>query len=109
MNVARKEGARSTESLPRSRRYGPGAARRTRRRGSLALLGGTDISYVVQDSPMEVKERPQNVVSFVSFRDLDAAGASKAAPAVRIGGMDVLLNVDINNDVKAGVDLGQRR
>ena len=54
---------------------------------------------------MEVKERPQNVVSFVSFRDLDAQEPSEAAPAVRIGGMDVLLNVDINSDVKAGVDL----
>ncbi len=74
-------------------------------RGSLALLGGTDISYVMQDSPMEVKERPQNVVTFVSFRDLDSQEPSEAAPEVRIGGMDVLLNIDINSDVKAGVDL----
>ena len=74
-------------------------------RGSLALLGGTDISYVMQDSPMDVKERPQNVVTFVSFRDLDAQEPLDAAPAVKIGGMDVLMNVDINSDVKAGVDL----
>ena len=74
-------------------------------RGSLALLGGTDISYVMQDSPMDVKERPQNVVTFVSFRDLDAQEPLEAAPAVKIGGMDVLMNVDINSDVKAGVDL----
>ncbi|WP_064975376.1 translocation/assembly module TamB domain-containing protein [Alistipes provencensis] len=74
-------------------------------RGSLALLGGTDISYVMQDSPMDVKERPQNVVTFVSFRDLDAQEPPEAAPAVKIGGMDVLMNVDINSDVKAGVDL----
>ena len=74
-------------------------------RGSFALLGGTDISYVMQDSPMDVKERPQNVVTFVSFRDLDAQEPLDAAPAVKIGGMDVLMNVDINSDVKAGVDL----
>ena len=74
-------------------------------RGSLALLGGTDISYVMQDSPMDVKERPQNVVTFVSFRDLDAQEPPEAAPAVKIGGMDMLMNVDINSDVKAGVDL----
>ena len=49
-------------------------------RGSLALLGGTDISYVMQDSPMDVKERPQNVVTFVSFRDLDAQEPLDAAP-----------------------------
>ena len=37
----------------------------------VALLGGTDINYVMQDSPMDVKERPQNVVTFVSFSELD--------------------------------------
>lgn len=74
-------------------------------RGSVALLGGTDISYVMQDSPMDLKERPQNVVTFVSFRDLDAQGYTAPAPEVRIGGMDVLMNIDINNDVKAAVDL----
>ena len=106
VNVARKEGApvygKAYFDLDATAR---GPLDELVVRGSLALLGGTDISYVMQDSPMEVKERPQNVVSFVSFRDLDAQESSEAAPAVRIGGMDVLLNVDINSDVKAGVDL----
>lgn len=74
-------------------------------RGSVALLGGTDISYVMQDSPMEVKERPQNIVTFVSFSDLDSQAADQTLAPVRIGGMDVLFNVDINDDVKAAVDL----
>ena len=74
-------------------------------RGNIALLGGTDINYVMQDSPMDVKERPQNVVSFVSFRDMDTREPTEPAQTVRIGGMDVLMNVDINNDVKAAVDL----
>ena len=74
-------------------------------RGNVALLGGTDINYVMQDSPMDVKERPQNIVTFVSFRDMDSQQVAEAAPAVRIGGMDVLLNVDINSDVRAAVDL----
>lgn len=74
-------------------------------RGNVALLGGTDISYVMQDSPMEVKEHPQNLVTFVSFSDLDSEGYVAPSQDIRIGGMDVLLNVDINNDVKAAVDL----
>lgn len=74
-------------------------------RGSVALLGGTDINYVMQDSPMDVKERPQNVVTFVSFRDMDSQDFTLTPQTVRIGGMDVLLNVDINNDVSAAVDL----
>ena len=74
-------------------------------RGNVALLGGTDINYVMQDSPMDVKERPQNIVTFVSFRKLDSQGQEETSQAIRIGGMDVLVNVDINNDVQAAVDL----
>ena len=66
---------------------------------------GTDINYVMQDSPMDVKERPQNIVTFVSFRELDSQGQEETSQAIRIGGMDVLVNVDINNDVQAAVDL----
>ena len=54
---------------------------------------------------MEVKEQSQNVVSFVSFRDLDAQEPLEELPPVKIGGLDIALNVDINNDVKAAVDL----
>lgn len=74
-------------------------------RGNIALLGGTDINYIMQDSPMDVKERPQNVVTFVSFRDMDTQEPAVPSSPMRIGGMDVLMNVDINNDVKAAVDL----
>lgn len=74
-------------------------------RGNVALLGGTDINYVMQDSPMDVKERPQNIVTFISFRELDSQGQEETSQAIRIGGMDVLVNVDINNDVQAAVDL----
>ena len=74
-------------------------------RGNVALLGGTDINYVMQDSPMDVKERPQNVVTFVSFSELDTQTPDDTPQEVRIGGMDVLVNVDINNDVQAAVDL----
>ncbi len=74
-------------------------------RGSVALLKNTDINYVMQDSPMDVKERPQNIVTFVSFRDMDSQSFAEVSPAVRIGGMDILLNIDINNDVQAAVDL----
>lgn len=82
-------------------------------RGRVALLGGTDISYVMQDAPMDVRERPQQVVSFVSFDELDMQEPPAEAPrTVRIGGMDLQLDVDISDDVRAGVDLsadGQNR
>lgn len=82
-------------------------------RGRVALLGGTDITYVMQDAPMDVCERPQQVVSFVSFDKLDTQEPPAEAPlTVRIGGMDLQLDVDISDDVRAGVDLsadGQNR
>lgn len=74
-------------------------------RGNVALLGGTDINYVMQSSPLEVKPQSQNVVSFVSFEELDAQEPPADLPPIRIGGLDMALNVDINNDVKAAVDL----
>lgn len=74
-------------------------------RGNVALLGGTDINYVMQGSPMEVKEQSQNLISFVSFRELDAQEPLEELPPVKIGGLDIALNIDINNDVKAAVDL----
>ena len=74
-------------------------------RGNVALLGGTDINYVMQDSPMEVQEQSQDVVSFVSFRELDNREPFEELPPVKIGGLDIALNIDINNDVKAAVDL----
>lgn len=74
-------------------------------RGNVALLGGTDINYVMQSSPLEVKQQSQNVVQFVSFAEIDNREAFEELPPVRIGGMDIALNVDISNDVKAAVDL----
>lgn len=106
VNVARKEGTavygKAYLDLDASAR---GPVSELVVRGSVALLGGTDINYIMQESPMDVKERPQNVVTFVSFADLDSQGFEAPSPAVQIGGMDVLMNIDINNDVKAAVDL----
>ncbi|MFQ7501929.1 MAG: hypothetical protein ACLRMJ_00070 [Alistipes finegoldii] len=39
----------------------------------------------MRDSPMDVKERPQNIVTFVSFRDMDNQSFAEATPTVRIG------------------------
>ncbi len=75
-------------------------------RGRVALPSGTDVSYVMQDAPLDVKERPQQIVNFVSFRELDEEPLlEKPVGIERPGGMDVALDIDIGNDVRAGVDL----
>ncbi|EKC52529.1 hypothetical protein OBE_13042, partial [human gut metagenome] len=64
-------------------------------RGRLALLRGTELTYVMQDSPTEIRNESQDVVTFVSFRDetQEPAPETEAAP-VRIGGMDLQLEID---------------
>lgn len=75
-------------------------------RGRVALLNGTEVGYVMQDAPMEVENRPQQIVRFVSFSELDEEPLLEApAKTARLGGMDVQLGIDIGNDVRAGVDL----
>ena len=54
-------------------------------RGSVALLKNTDINYVMQDSPMDVKERPQNIVTFDSFRDMDNQSFAERSEERRVG------------------------
>lgn len=75
-------------------------------RGRVALLNGTEVGYVMQNAPMEVENRPQQIVRFVSFSELDEEPLLEApAKTARLGGMDVQLGIDIGNDVRAGVDL----
>lgn len=74
-------------------------------RGNVALLRGTEINYVMQDAPSEIEQQSQDVVSFVSFEELDAAEPAAPAATLRVGGLDVLMNIDINDNVALGVDL----
>ena len=74
-------------------------------RGNVALLRGTQINYVMQEMPSEIEQQSQDVVSFVSFAEEDAAEPAAPAADLRIGGLDLLMNVDISDDVQMGVDL----
>lgn len=76
-------------------------------RGNIRLLNGTEITYVMRDSPLEVESREQNIVTFVSFSDTTAVQTVDSVTQVRIGGMDILMNVDIDNAVKAAVYLSE--
>lgn len=74
-------------------------------RGSVGLLGGTDVSYIMQDAPLDVKQQNQNIVTFVSFKDTTAQTTTDTVQPMRVNGMDILMNVNVNNQVKLGVDL----
>lgn len=75
-------------------------------RGSVSLLTGTDLTYVMQDSPMDVRDNSQNVVTFVSFADtLDLEPLRRPRPMS--AGTNILVDLRIENDVKLSVFLSR--
>ncbi len=76
-------------------------------RGGIALLGGTDITYVMKDSPLEVKNSAQEIVSFVSFSDTTTVFAADSVPMLRMTGIDIQMNVNVDNSTRLGVDLSE--
>ncbi len=80
--------------------------------GNLNLLAGTQVTYVMQASPLEVKTQNQNVVEFVDFADTTAVLRADTANRIRIGGMNLMMNVGIAPSVQVAVylsDDGQNR
>ena len=59
----------------------------------------------MQDAPLEVKQQNQNIVTFVSFKDTTSQTTTDTVRPMRVNGMDLLMNVNVNNQVKLGVDL----
>lgn len=49
-------------------------------RGSVDLLRGTEVNYVMQDAPPELKNRAQNMVTFVSFSDTVSQRQDRPVP-----------------------------
>ena len=76
-------------------------------RGDVSLLGGTEVNYVMQDSPLEVKQQNQNIVTFVSFNDTTEFEQFDSIRPMKINGLDIQVNVNVNNSVKLGVDLSE--
>lgn len=73
-------------------------------RGNLSLLGNTDVSYVLTDSPLTVQDRLGSLVTFTSFRDT-ATVVRQEAPTVSLGGLDMAMMVHIDPSVRLKVDL----
>ena len=74
-------------------------------RGDLRLLGGTNVTYVMQDSPLTVQDRLSGLVSFVSFAEDSVRRRRPLRESLPLGGMDMLLTIGIDQAVQANVDL----
>ena len=77
-------------------------------RGSMNLLGSTDVTYVWTDSPLTVEDRLAGLVTFTSFTDSTAVKADDT-PAMSLGGMNMMMSVHIDNAVRLRADLSPDR
>ncbi len=73
-------------------------------RGNMNLLGSTDVSYILADSPLTVQDRLGSLVTFTSFSDT-LETAAQETPAVSLGGLDMNMMVHIDQSVRVKVDL----
>ena len=73
-------------------------------RGDLQLLGGTNMTYVWKDSPLEAQDRMADLVTFISFADTLRRRMPRKPP-LPMGGMDMLMTIRIDPAVQANVDL----
>ena len=75
-------------------------------RGNMNILGNSDFTYILKDSPLTVEDRLSETVTFVDFRDTARVDLSAIEP-VSLGGMDVLMTLHIDEAVQARVDLNE--
>ena len=73
-------------------------------RGNMNVLGKTDFTYVLKDSPLMVTDRLGDMVEFVNFNDTVTVEVDDG-PAVPLTGMDIAMTVHIDEAVQAHVDL----
>lgn len=77
-------------------------------RGNMNLLGNTNATYVLTDSPLTVEDRLDGLVTFTSFTDT-ASVAKEEAPTMSLGGMEMYMSVHIDDAVRLRADLSTDR
>lgn len=73
-------------------------------RGNMNLLGNTNVTYVLTDSPLTVEDRLSGLVTFTSFADSVATDTLSVA-AVPLGGMEIYMSLHIDEAVRLRADL----
>lgn len=70
--------------------------------GKLDVLGGTDMTYILKDSPLSVDDQLKGLVEFVDFSDSTATQSEPQAPPTSV---DISLAVNINETAHFHCDL----
>lgn len=75
-------------------------------RGNANILGTSDFTYILQESPLTVEDRLGETVTFVNFRDTTQI-PRRAIPTMSLGGMDLLMTLHIDEAVQCRVDMDE--
>jgi hypothetical protein len=73
-------------------------------RGNMNVLGTSNFTYVLKDSPVEVTDRLGDLVTFTNFADTVQAPVEEAT-TVSLKGVDVAMTMHIDQAVQCRVDL----
>ena len=73
-------------------------------RGNMNVLGKTDFTYILKDSPLAVNDRLGDMVTFVNFNDTVPTNEVEEQP-VSLNGMDIAMTIHIDQAVQAHIDL----
>ena len=77
-------------------------------RGNMNVLGNTNATYVMTDSPLTVEDRLDGLVTFTSFAEEEQNNDDKGV-TMALGGMDMLMTVHIDDAVRLRADLSADR
>ena len=80
-----------------------GAVDELKMRGNMNVLGKTDFTYVLKDSPLMVDDRLGSMVTFANFND--TVTVEQEEQKVALTGMDIAMTIHIDQAVQAHVDL----
>lgn len=73
-------------------------------RGDAQVLGGTDVTYVLTDSPLTVQDRMEGLVTFTSFTDT-LTRQRRPVDQLPVSGIDMLMVLHIDPTVQFRVDI----
>ena len=73
-------------------------------RGAANILGKSNFTYILKDSPLTVEDRLNDMVTFVNFNDTVPRRKVEKEP-LTLGGVDVLMALHIDQAVQGRVDL----
>ncbi|MDL2265356.1 translocation/assembly module TamB [Parabacteroides sp. OttesenSCG-928-G07] len=73
-------------------------------RGDAHLLGGTDVTYILTESPLTVQDRMEGLVTFTSFTDT-LTRQRRSQEQLALGGIDMLMVIHIDPNVQFRADL----